>query len=295
MKAKKYRTLSQQKSRYGWLFISPWLIGTVMFFLFPLYRSLLISFFKILNVTEFTLEAAGLTFYQQALFDNTQYVPLLMESLRDLFINVPLINVFSLFIALLISREIKGRAVFRVLFFLPVVLGTGFIMQQLLGQNVQEESTEVMRGILMPDVIVQYMGNGFAKIVQEFLNRVTLVLWSSGVQILIYLSGLRSISGTIYEAAKIDSASEWECFWLITLPMLSPIILMNIIYTIIDSFASADNVLVSFIVTQGITYSKFELSSAMGWMYFLVIAVIIAVVFLIMKRPIDNVSETGRR
>ena len=277
----------------GYLFIAPWLLGTVLFFVFPICWSALLSFNKLENAVTFEFSYAGSKYFKDAILDDYIFLPSFIDSVKNMLINVPLINVFAFVIALLLNSKIKGRGAFRAMFFLPVILGSGYIMEQLLGLNVQQETVEIARGILLPDQVVQYLGPAFSNLIRGFLNRITTILWGSGVQILIYLSGLQSISGTIYEAAKVDAASKWEMIWLITLPLMTPTILLNLIYSVIDSYASSSNAVIKYIVEMAFKNTKFELSSAMGWIYFSACLIFIGLIFIIMKRFVDNVKEVN--
>ena len=287
------KKLISTEAKTGLMFIFPWIIGTALFFAFPILRSVLLSFNKLVNVTEFRLEFRGFEYYLEAFFSDYVFFPSFMLSVKNMLTNVPLINVFSFAIALLLNSKIRARGVFRAIFFLPVILGSGFIMQQLIGMNVQQETVEIARGILLPEQVTNYLGPAVSNFIREFLNRITTILWSSGVQILIYLSGLQSISGSIYEAARVDAASKWEMLWLITLPLMTPMILLNLIYTVIDSYASASNEVIVYIVDMAFKKSKFELSSAMGWIYFTACLVFIGIVFLVMNRFVDKVKESN--
>lgn len=284
-------TMKTKKSLYGLLFVSPFILGTLLLFVFPIYRSLELSFNEFVNITLYQLKFVGLTFYKKAIFENTEFVPMFMDIAKKSFINTPLINIFAIFIAVLLNRKMKGRALFRAMVFLPVILGSGFVMQQLLGQNVDQAAMEVARGILLPDQVKIYIGPKAVMLVQEFLNTITVIMWKSGVQIVIYLAGLQGISKALYEAAKVDSATPWEMFWQITLPMMAPTILLNVIYTFVDSFVDSSNKLVEYILKVGFTEGKFEYSAALSWIYFAFVIVVVGVIFSIMKRFVNRASE----
>ena len=285
-------SLTRRKGFYGYVFIAPWLVGTVLVFAYPILYSIVISFSEIINVTENKLQFVGLANYVRALMEDVTFVPTYLETIRETLLNTPLINVFAMYIALLLNRDIRCRGLFRATFFLPVMLGTGFIMQQLLGQKVDADAMEVARGLLLPDQLTLYLGPSVTGFIQNFLSKITIILWKSGVQIIIYLAGLQSISNSVYEAARVDSATEWEIFWLITLPMMAPIILLNLIYTVVDSFTDASNPVVAYIYQIGFEGpSQFEFASAMSWFYFLFVILLVGLIFLIMRHFVNNVSE----
>lgn len=288
-----HRTLTGKKAWCGLLFVSPWIVGAGLFFLYPFVTSLAVSFSDITSVSNFTLQWVGLKHYNSALFEDVEFIPTFLRIAKDNLINLPLINIFALIIAIMLNKDIKARGTFRALFFLPVMLGTGFILQQLLGQNVDEEAMNFARGLLLPDQVKLYLGPVGTQMVQNFLTRMTLVLWRSGVQIIIYLSGLQGIPRTIYEAARVDSATEWESFWLITLPMLAPIIQLNLVYTVIDTFTVADNPIVEMIKDLAFNHGEkaLEYSSAISWLYCIFILVVVGIIFLLTKRVVNNLRE----
>lgn len=283
--------LAKRKALVGYSFILPWIIGAGVFFIFPIVFSLIFSFSDIINPANFTFKLVGFGNYADALFGDTKYVPYLLQSVGDTVINLFLILFFSFFVAIAVNRKIKFRGFFRVVFFLPVILGTGFILDQILGENLQEQSISVVRNLLFTEEVVKSVPTGFLEMVQELLNRITIVLWSSGVQILLFLTGLQGISPSIYEAARVDAAGEWEQFWLITLPLMAPMILLNIVFTIVSGFTSSSNEVLNYILDTAYTENNLELSSAMGWIYFICILAVIGIAFLVMKKPIDKVSE----
>lgn len=291
MKLKKLTKTERRQALSGLAFISPWIIGVCLFFAFPIFRSLQLSFVNILNMSEYEIEWAGLTHYKDIFQSDTWYVKHFLTSIKEMLIQIPLTNVFAIFIAILLNRKFGGRTVFRTIFFLPVILGSGYIMSQLLEQGVQGEAMEAAQNILLPMQVRIYLGAKGTQLVTTFLNLITSILWKSGVQIIIYLSGLQGISGTLYEAARVDSATEWEMFWLITLPMITPTILMNLIYSVVDCFINADNALFKHIQNTAFQLNEFENSAAMSWMFFSFVIVIVAVIFLIMKPFVNRVKD----
>ncbi len=257
------------------MFLTPWLIGTVVFFAYPLIVSVRLSFSEITQLKGFVMEWIGLDNYSYILFYDTSFVPTFIEVVRDTLINTPLTLVFSLIIAMLINRPIPGRGFFRTAFFLPVLLGTGYVMEMVLSMN----DSGVGAGIMLPMMIQNMLGTTISSVVQTFLDRITVVLWKSGVQIILFLAGLQGISPSLYEAAKCDGATEWESFWKITLPMISPIILLNFVYTMVNFFTSSDNALVEMMIDEIFTNIKFARGAAMAWIYCAFVLLMCGIVF----------------
>lgn len=288
---KKMSGYKKRKALVGYSFISIWIIGVAVFFVFPIIISFAFSFSEIRDASTFSMNIVGFKNYMSVFLEDVKFLPYFTESVSDTIINLFLILFFSFFIAIIINRKIKFRGFFRMVFFLPVILGTGFILEQILGENLQQQSINVVRELLFTDEVIRSVPAKFLEMVQELLNRITIVLWSSGVQILLFLTGLQGISTSVYEAAKVDAAGEWEQFWLITLPLMSPTILLVIVYTIVSSFTNSSNKVLSYILDVAFKDNKLELSSAMGWVYFVFILLLVGIAFLVMRKSIDKVTE----
>lgn len=243
---KKRLTLRQRRTLEGLMFVSPWIIGALLFFIGPIFTSIRLSFSEIVSQRGFIMEWVGVKYYKDILTgaQANMYIPMFMKVLKDTAINTPITLVFSLFIAILINKDIKARGFFRTVFFIPVLLGTGYVMKQLLGIGVGNVVTNQVDGMLTASLL-KTLGGTFATVVQDILGRITQVLWKSGVQIILFLAGLQGIPGSLYEASRCDGATEWENFWKITLPIVSPIILLNFIYTMVDSFTDSNNGIVA--------------------------------------------------
>lgn len=291
MKFKKPTITERRDALAGLGFVSPWIIGFCLFFAFPIFRSIQLSFVNVLNMSEYQIEWAGLEHYKHIFRVDAWYAKHLVNAIKEMLIQIPLTNVFALFIAILLNKNFPGRTAYRTIFFLPVILGSGFIMSQLTGQGVQGEAMEAAQNVLLPMQVKIYLGGELTALVTDFLSLITSILWKCGVQIIIYLSGLQSVSPTLYEAARVDSATEWEMFWLITLPMLTPIILMNLIYSTVDCFINADNILFKHIQSTGFDLREWENSSAMSWVFFLFVILVVAIIFAIMRPFVNRVKE----
>ena len=252
------------------------------------------SFYEltILNGGGFSLEWVGLENYQYALFKDSSFTETLVKGMKELAFDVPAILLFSLFMAVLLNQKMAGRALFRAIFFIPVILSTG-IMESVEGQNILGSYMEDASGVndgsgsSTANEIVSTMdierlfssmkvGQGLVDFVKDMINNIYDIVNRSGVQMLIFLAGLQSISPAIYEACRIDGATAWETFWKITFPMISPMILVNAVYTIIDSFTTDSNSVMKYIQTVYTSSGGMVRSSAMAWMYFLLVMLILA-------------------
>ena len=295
-KRKKSASLDKRKARGGWLFVLPFVIGFILIYLPIVIDSIRYSFYtiKVLAGGGFELIPAGWNNYNEALFVNPDFVETLIQGLGDMVFDIPMILIFSLFMAVLLNQKMAGRAVFRAIFFIPVIISTG-IVGTIEAQNTAGDYMESAEGIddgsgtstaseIVSAMDVEAMfsgmavGQGLVEYVTTAINNIYDIVNRSGVQMLIFLAGLQSISPAIYESVQIDGATSWETFWKITFPMISPMILVNAVYTIIDSFTAESNVVMSFISGIYQQANGNVVSSAMSWMYFLIVIEIIAIV-----------------
>ena len=296
-KRRKSASLDVRKARAGWIFILPFLIGFALIYIPIIFDSIKYSFheIKILVGGGYELEWVGWKNYSDAILVDTSFVTTLVAGLKQLVLDIPSIVLFSLFVAIVLNQKIAGRAAFRAIFFIPVILTTGLIADIDAGNTMysymsdaegiddgsgqESAATEIVSVMDVERLFANMMiGTEIVEYVVSLVNSIFNIINRCGVQMLIFLSGLQSISPAIYESCSIDGASGWETFWKITLPMVSPMILVNSIYTVIDAFTSSDNQVMKYISQVYEEANGNVLSSAMSWMYFLVVILIIAAV-----------------
>ena len=295
-------SLDKKKAKSGWIFVMPFVIGFVLIYAPIVFASIRYSFGAI-SVTSsgFQLKLIGLTNYRNALFVDPGFVTTLKSGITELFIDIPVIVIFSLFMAVLLNQKMFGRAAFRAIFFVPVILCTGLIgeidaLNTKVNTALSDTSSSINTGAAQDSVTqivnaadITWMfasmkvGAQITTMVVGWMNKIYEIVNRSGVQMLIFLAGLQSISPAIYESCDIDGASAWEAFWKVTIPMVSPMILVNAVYTIIDALTSSTNSVMVYInsiyIGNGVSGSGGrEMSSAMSWMYFLLVMVIIAAI-----------------
>ena len=300
-KRKKIASIEAKKARAGWWFVMPFVLGIVLIYLPILGSSLWYSFnsMKVQAGGGFALTFVGLKNYSDAIFSDPSYLQILVASIKQLIFDIPAIVIFALFMAIVLNQKMVGRAVFRAIFFIPVIISTGLIdsidqSNTLLnymseggietGNTNQSSAAEIINTVDVTTFLGSMeVGTELVHYVVDVVNNIFNIVNRSGVQMLVFLSGLQSISPAIYESCTMEGATAWETFWKITFPMISPMILVNAIYTIIDSFTSESNSVMSYISS---VYDQAEgrvLSSAMSWIYFLVVMLIIAAVAGIMS------------
>lgn len=272
-----------REALHGYAFVLIWIIGFAIFTLLPLIQ----TFYYSLNQVTVAATSIDLVFvqwanYTRALFTDPNFVELLIGYMIETLVSVPIVIIFSMIIALFLNLDFKFKGFFRTIFFLPVVITSGPVIQELTSQG----ATSVPGGVNSAAVsnflaeLPRYLRNPVEYLLTSFI----LILWFSGVQILIYLASLQKIDKSVYEAAAIDGASAWEAFWKITLPSLSTTTVVNAIYTIITLSHFSENKVIKYIYAQtydvegGIGYA-----SAMSFIYFFVLILILVVVYWLLS------------
>lgn len=304
-KKRKARNLRRRNAIAGYLFISPFIVGFLLFLVKPMFESFQMSLSKVTIAasqkeggTGFIMERITTwkdSNYYRAFFYDPDYKNFLVDSLKNMSIQVPAIIVFSFFIALILNQEFKGRGFVRAIFFLPVILSSGVIVGL-------ETNNTLMSG--MKDIIAE-SGEGFSitasletilrttgvggKILEpvfQIIEGVYDVALASGIQIVIFISGLQTVSTSMYEAAKIEGCTAWESFWKITFPLVSSMILVNLVYTTIDFLMRTDNQVMDLVTKKVNPQMEYGLSAAMAWSYFAIVAVVLGILAAIISKKV---------
>ena len=293
----KYEGLQKRKAIAGYLFILPFIIGFLAFMVKPFFQSLYMSFCDVqVGPGGFTNVFWGLKNFVEAFTVDLTFTRLLTEELTRMAINVPSIIVFSFFAALLLNQEFKGRAFVRGVFFLPVILSSGVILGVEYDNPIMAQMRDVIEmegatGVSITDTIkevlnVSGVGNSVFKVVFDIIDRIYDVVLASGIQIIIFLSGLQTISKSMYEAASIEGCTSWESLWKITFPMISPLLLVNLVYTIVDFCMRTDNQVIKKIQDIMLAKLSYGPASAMAWIYFGIVMAIIGLTSLILSKVV---------
>ncbi|TLS51870.1 sugar ABC transporter permease [Paenibacillus antri] len=263
----------------GSLFIAPWVVGFFVFMAFPIFYSLYMSFHRV-QVLATGIEAnfVGFDLYKSILFENgsvlyNDLIPFLSEAV----IMLPIIIIFSLLIAIILNQRFPGRLAFRMIFFLPVIFTTGRVILEFIAQG--EGGLDFLSRYNVNSFIATRLPELWANAIITVLESFILILWYSGVQILLFLAGRQTIPSSIYEASRIDGANPWETFWKITLPGMIPFIFLNLIYTVVDLFTFPTNPIIA-----KVNSSNYGLSSALAWIYFMIILAFLGVTLLVFHR-----------
>lgn len=288
--------LQKRKAIAGYIFIAPFIIGFLVFMVKPFFQSLYMSFCNVeVGAGTFNPIWAGLENYKRAFTIDPEFTRLLVEEISRMVVDSLAIMVFSFFVALILNQKFKGRAFVRAIFFLPVILSSGVIlgletdnslMAQL--QVAIEESTGGVSITAAVEDILRTAGVGVRafETVFEIIDNIYDIAISSGIQIIIFLSGLQTISASMYEAADIEGCTKWESLWKITFPMISSMFLVNWIYTVIDFCMRSDNEVIDKITTVMTEQINYGFASAMTWVYFVIVIVFVGISSLIISKGV---------
>lgn len=290
MKKKFKLTLEKKRMINGYLFIMPWLIGFVAFYLKSILQTIQFSMsdLKVGPIGGYELTWAGIDKYIYAFRVHADFKQVLTTSVADMLIDVPLIIFFSLFMALLLNKKFPGRTIVRAIFFLPVILNAEAInaamdmARQMMAGGLSSSSQEMagvtagigigyfiqlFKELAIPPMILNY--------VVAAVSRISDIITASGVQIIIFIAALQSIPTSMYEVAKIEGATAYETFWKVTFPMVMPHIITNVVYTVVDSYVDSDVVKLAY--NTAFTNFDYGLSSA-----FSIISTVITCVILVL-------------
>lgn len=289
----KLMTLERKSRWFGYVFMAPWILGLVSFFLIPFISSVGFSFQQI-SIGETGLDKLWVGFenYQYMLGDEANFVRNITEEVKNLFINVPIIFIFSLLISLLLNQEFKGRLLARSLFFIPVIIASGLVIQVIQNDVFTntglkgDESAIFQVGVVADILENMQIDSGIINFLTTATSQIFDLSWKSGVQILLFLSALQRIPVTYYEVASVEGANAWDAFWKITFPVLAPNCILVIVYTVIDTFTDTQNTVMESILER-FNDMKYGYASASAVVYFLVILVILGLIMLIFGRKVD--------
>ena len=293
---RKVKSLEKKKALFGYLFSMPLIIGVTCFFLPALVLSMTFSLSK-LSIVEngYSLDILGINNYRYIFAVDPNFRQILINSIKDMLINVPVVVIFSLFLATLLNQKFKGRAVIRAILFLPVIISSGAIVslsQIDIMQNLGAQGSEAVRqGADLTAVFSGFMtGLEISPVIIGFLvdivSRVYSITMMSAVPIIILLAALQSVSSSIFEAAHVEGATKWEVFWKISFPMVSPMLLVSCVYCVVDSMTNISNKVIDTIHKKTFTEFDYGVGSAMAWSYLLLVFLILGAVYAVINKRV---------
>ena len=293
MQKRKPMSLRQKKSLQGYVFLIPLIIGLVYLFIIPIISSFI---FSISNATgsAYGIKIIGFKAYDEALNVHTSYRQTVVEAILQVLKTTPIIMLYSFLMASILNQEFKGKTFFRVMLFLPAVTtlvrNISNNLEYRMGvyysgykDTVNETSESVVWQF--SDYMQQVgLGDDAVEIVRGIFDLLYSVVDDCSIQMLIIFIGMQAIAPALYEAAHVEGATGWESFWFITFPMVSPMLLVCVIYTIVDSFTTTSSGVMSLISTTTFENINIALGAAMGWIYFLIIGIILVIVGFVFSK-----------
>lgn len=284
MRKAKHRGIESLKSRYGLMFITPWVIGFILFFAIPIFQSVWFSLCDVtLDNQGLVTKFVGIEHYRYALLDSGAYTATLGTAITSLLYQLPIIVLISMVLSLILNQKFRGRTFFRSLFFLPVIVATGIVMDILFmttGSMTESTVNESLSGNMfdVSDVVAFLdLPMGISDYVQKAISNIFDLIWSSGIQTVLFIAGLQSVPSSLYEASCVEGATKWEEFWFITFPSLSQVTLLVMIYTMVEQFTSSRNPMIDSMYAL-MKSGNYDETSAVLWFYFALVGIIMGVV-----------------
>ena len=292
-------TLEGKNAVAGYLFLLPFIIGFLSFMFLPILESLRMVFSDVrIDIVNngFSMEFIGLENIKRVVAVDPEFNRFLLEEITRMLLIVPAIIIFSLFVALILNQEFKARGFVRAVFFLPVILSSGIMIGLETNNSLLNNMAEIIKegnlmkssvtGVLEDILVAEGAVSDFMEYIFRIINQIYDIAMASGIQIIIFLSALQTIPPSMFEAAKIEGATAWECFWKITFPMVSSLILVNIVYSVVDYFIRTDNRVMEKINLTTIRMLNFGFGTAMAWVYFLAVISIIGIAMTIISKRV---------
>lgn len=289
--SKKPKGIEHLRNIYGLRFISPWIIGLVLFFIVPIAQSIYYSFCELsMGENGIISKFIGIANYNEIINIDAKYLNILNDSIVEILYSLPVIFIISLILAMLLNQQFPGRTFFRALYFLPVVIASGVVITILFEVNTGEvtdvgidesissnmiDFTEIIKRLGLPTQISEYLTSTLSNMFE--------LVWNSGIQIILFISGMQSIPDMLYEVAKVEGCTKWEEFWFITLPMLSKVSLLVIVFTIVELLISQQNGMMTYI-NQKLSSFQYGVGSAMAWFYFIIVGIVLGMVMFLLDR-----------
>ena len=295
----------KKKGLYGYGFIALWFIGTLWLFIIPVLTSLWYSLCdtqllakadaleKGMTSAGIYTEFNGFKNFVNAFTVDAEFLPKLGSSLGEILPNTLVIMIFSLFIAVILNQKFRGRTLARAIFFLPVLIATGPVISVINGDMTSQGISDASQfsTLFKTDLVTELMefigiynlNQTFTDVIKNITSDVLNLVWNSGIQILIFLSALQTIPPSAKEAASIEGATAWEFFWKITFPYISPMILSNLVYTVIDAFVSTDNQVMEYVLKQSGNW-EYGYAAALAWIYFAIVGACLGLICVIINR-----------
>ncbi len=299
-RGKRMNGIARRRAMTGRLFVLPFTLGFILLFLYPALESLRYSFSNVsFSEGVFSVSWLGVDHYVFAFTRDSKFPVMLADTFKNMALQVPVILLFSMFIAMILNQKFRGRMLARAVFFLPVIVTSGIIIsllnEDIFNQTIQtgnQQSTAIFQATGLQQMLVSLrIPTTVITTLTEMVSTIFDMLWRSGVQILIFLAAMQSVPSQLYEAARIEGATGWESYWKITFPMISPLIFTCLVYTIVDTFTDYSNELMLTIQQMAFEQLRYAYACAMAWIFFVLVAVVILIVNRVVGRYVFYTVE----
>lgn len=288
---KKTGGIEAKRRKYGFYFTLPWLIGIVIFFLMPLAQSIIYSFSKVkLTTSGLESDFSGFKNYATLLLKDALFTENFKNGFLSFLYSFPLIMILSLILGILLNQKFKGRMFFRAVYFLPVIIASGVIIEMIFmtrtGDIASTGTDESVRdGMISVSSIIGWFGlpTNISEYINSVVSKIMDLVWNCGIQIVLWIAGLQAIPDSLYEVSKVEGATKWEEFWFITFPMLSRITILVAIFTAVEQITAKTDP----VMQQSVIFSqaqKYGEASAMLWMYFIAVGLFVGLLLMIFVR-----------
>ena len=291
--------LITKRENKGYIFILPFIIGFLAFIFVPMMQSFIYSFNELVFDGNLNFKYIGIGNYKRLFTVDTSFREILLNSLSDMLINVPIILIFSLLVAVFLNGKFVGQSTFQIIFFIPVILSAGIMPELFKSDTIRNviinassmtgEQSSMFDVSSVSDMLLEMnLNSSFVNYIQYAITNILNVINSSGIQILVFLISLKAIPSSLFEASNIEGATAWEAFWKITFPMILPQLLVNVVYTIIDAFSNNVNPIMQSITKYNFEKFQFGYAASLAWVYFAINIVVLLVLIFIIKQFIKR-------
>lgn len=298
-KTLKSRLFGREANWYAYIFLLPWIAGIVLLVIRPLFQAAYYSFCEV-SITAHGIECEliGFTNFREIWIKDINFIQSEISFIMQLLFQVPIIVIFALLAALMLNANLKGTSIFRTIFFLPVIVASGPIISEL--QNQGATSVSYSDQLIVTQTLYAVLPEWIAEPISTLFAQLILILWYSGIQIIIFLAAIQKIDLNMVEAARIDGATGWEIFWKITLPSIKPMILLNGVYTLVYLANSSSNGVINLISAAMLKATRgYGYASAMAFMHTIIVLLLLLIIYLLLKsRPdlyIKHQKQSERR
>ena len=294
-KGLKNRSFGREANWYAYIFLLPWIIGIVLLVIKPLIQAIYYSFCEV-NITAYGIkcEWIGWQNFVDIWIKDINFVESEFSFLIQMLLQVPIIVIFALLAAMMLNTDIKGKGILRTIFFLPVIVVSGPLINELRGQGAT--SVSVQDQLIVTNALSSFLPEWIVEPISGLFAQLIMILWYSGIQIILFLAVLQKIDLNMIEAARIDGATGWEIFWKITLPSIKPVILLNAVYTLVYLANTPTNGVINLISNAMLKATRgYGYASAMAWMHTVIVLFVLGIIFLLLKGRKDKFLKTQKQ